>query len=92
MIENNVISWPPCWVAVEVNAAPTLPISAPFAHNPPVGPGNPPSARDAPVARAGADDDRVVLEEFLGLAIGAADRACSGSLRATSSGTSSGRV
>ena len=35
MIENSVASWPPCWVAVEVNAPPTLPCSAPLFHRPP---------------------------------------------------------
>ena len=30
MIENSVVSWPPCWVAVEVKAPPTLPCSAPL--------------------------------------------------------------
>ena len=32
----SVVSWPPCWLAVEVNAAPTLPISLPYAQSPPV--------------------------------------------------------
>ena len=32
----SVVSCPPCWLAVEVNAAPTLPISLPCAHSPPV--------------------------------------------------------
>ena len=36
MIENSVVSWPPCWLPVEVNAPPTLPLSAPFFHKPPV--------------------------------------------------------
>ena len=36
MIENSVVSCPPCWLAVEVKAPPTLPTSAPFAHSPPV--------------------------------------------------------
>ena len=35
MIENSVVSCPPCWVFVEVKAPPTLPLSAPLAHNPP---------------------------------------------------------
>lgn len=35
MIENSVTSCPPCWVAVEVKAPPTLPLSAPLAHRPP---------------------------------------------------------
>ena len=36
-IASSVVSWPPCWLAVELKALPTLPISAPAAHNPPVG-------------------------------------------------------
>ena len=35
MIENSVVSWPPCCVAVEVNAPPTLPFRAPLAQRPP---------------------------------------------------------
>src|SRR5882762_321871 len=35
MVENRFISWPPCWLAVEVKAEPTLPLSAPFAQRPP---------------------------------------------------------
>jgi hypothetical protein len=35
MIENSVISWPPCCVAVDVKAPPTLPCNAPRAHRPP---------------------------------------------------------
>ena len=31
-----VLSWPPCWVALDVNTEPTLPMSAPVAHRPPV--------------------------------------------------------
>jgi hypothetical protein len=29
MIENRVVSLPPCWVALEVKAPPTLPCNAP---------------------------------------------------------------
>ena len=68
MIENSVVSWPPCWVAVEVKAPPTLPCSAPL---------RPEAAglieeirhlrRDAAEARAGADDDGVVMGEVLDL-------------------------
>ena len=35
MIENSVVSCPPCWVAVEVKAPPTLPCRAPFIQRPP---------------------------------------------------------
>jgi len=35
MVENRRISLPPCWLAVEVKAEPTLPLSAPFAQRPP---------------------------------------------------------
>ena len=35
-IAIRVVSCPPCWLAVEVNAAPTLPTSLPCAHSPPV--------------------------------------------------------
>ena len=35
-IEMIVVSWPPCWVAVEVKALPTLPTSAPFTQSGPV--------------------------------------------------------
>ena len=35
MMEKSVVSWPPCWVAVEVKAPPTLPFRAPLAHRPP---------------------------------------------------------
>ena len=35
MIENRVVSWPPCWLAVEVKAEPTLPVSTPLPHRPP---------------------------------------------------------
>ena len=31
-----VVSWPPCWVALEANTLPTLPTRAPFIHRPPV--------------------------------------------------------
>ena len=34
--ERMVLSWPPCWVAVEVKTLPTLPIKAPLTHRPPV--------------------------------------------------------
>lgn len=30
MIENSVVSWPPCWVALDENAPPTLPCNAPY--------------------------------------------------------------
>ena len=35
MIENRVVSCPPCWLALAVKAAPTLPLSTPEAHRPP---------------------------------------------------------
>ena len=35
MIEKSVVSLPPCWVADEVKAAPTLPFRAPRAQRPP---------------------------------------------------------
>src|ERR1039458_8302469 len=35
MIENNVVSWPPCWLAVEGNAPPTLPFNTPPIQSPP---------------------------------------------------------
>lgn len=31
-----VLSWPPCWVAEEVNTDPTFPTSAPFVQSGPV--------------------------------------------------------
>jgi hypothetical protein len=34
-IAIKVVSWPPCWLAVEVKAEPTFPTSAPEAHRPP---------------------------------------------------------
>ncbi len=65
MIENSVVSCPPCWLAVETNAAPTLPLSAPDAHSPPrLIEERRQLRRDAAEARAGADDDRVVVGEF----------------------------
>ena len=36
MAEKSVVSWPPCWVAVDDMALPTLPVRAPRAHKPPV--------------------------------------------------------
>jgi hypothetical protein len=36
MIENSVASCPPCWLAVDVKAAPTFPINFPVNHSPPV--------------------------------------------------------
>src|SRR5215831_6230356 len=35
MMENSVVSWPPCWVAVELKAPPTLPCSRPLSQSPP---------------------------------------------------------
>ena len=65
MIENSVVSWPPCWLAVDVNAAPTLPFSAP-AH--PQAAGLVEECRhlrpDPAKPRAGADDDRVIMFEI----------------------------
>jgi hypothetical protein len=37
MIENRVIALPPCRVALEVKAPPTLPCSAPLSQNRPAG-------------------------------------------------------
>jgi hypothetical protein len=66
MIENSVVSWPPCWVAVEVKAPPTLPCSAPRAHRPPAWSRNAGHLRGhAAKAGAGADDDRVVVGQIV---------------------------
>ena len=35
MIENSVVSFPPCCVPLDVNAPPTLPTRAPVAHKAP---------------------------------------------------------
>src|SRR3954463_9890306 len=66
MSEKRVVSWPPCWVAVEVKATPTLPFSAPRAHRPagPVEKGCH-LRREPPVADTGPDDDGVVGRQFL---------------------------
>ena len=64
MIENSVASCPPCWVAVEANAPPTLPFRAP--HPKPAGLIQKRShlGGDAPEAGRRADDDGVVVGEF----------------------------
>jgi hypothetical protein len=68
MIENSVVSWSPFWVAVEVKAPPTLPCSAPFIQRPPVWSRKfTPLRRRAAKARAGADDDGVVIGQVLDL-------------------------
>jgi hypothetical protein len=36
MPARSVVSWPPCWVAVDDMTLPTLPLKAPRAHKPPV--------------------------------------------------------
>ena len=67
-IETIVVSWPPCWVAVEVKALPTLPTSAPL-H--PERPGLVPEIAHlrGHVAEAGrrADDDRVIVAKLVGI-------------------------
>ena len=64
MIENSVVSWPPCWVAVDVKAPPTLPCSAPLAQSPPAWSRKFAICEAMPAeAGAGADDDRVVVRE-----------------------------
>jgi hypothetical protein len=35
VIENSVVLLPPCWVAEDVKAAPTLPLNAPRIQRPP---------------------------------------------------------
>ncbi|MGY4355869.1 hypothetical protein ACVW0J_002362 [Bradyrhizobium sp. i1.7.7] len=71
MIENSVVSWPPCWVALAVKAPPTLPCSAPLAQEPA---GLVQEVRHlrghAAEAGAGADDDRIVIGEVLDLGDG----------------------
>ena len=58
----------PFWVAVEVKAPPTLPCSAPFIQRPPVWSRKfTPLRRRATKARAGADDDGVVIGQVLDL-------------------------
>ena len=61
-----VVSWPPCWVALEANTLPTLPTSAPFIHRPA---GLVPEVAHlgGHVAEAGrrAEDDRVVVGELV---------------------------
>lgn len=68
MIENSVVSPPPCWVAVEVKAPPTLPCSAPLAQSPPARVEEVRHLRGHTTeAGAGADDDRVVIGEIVDL-------------------------
>ncbi len=71
MIENSVVSLPPCWVALEVKAPPTLPCSAPVAQRPPACSKKLPSA-EGHAAEPGrrADDDRVVVRQILDLGDG----------------------
>ena len=67
MIEKSVVSWPPCCDAVEVKAAPTLPLSAPRIHRPPVSiekAGH--LARHAAKAGWRADDDGVIAGQRIG--------------------------
>ena len=68
MIENSVVSWPPCWVAVDGEGAADLAVQRAL---------RPEAAglveevrhlrRHAAEAGAGADDDGVVIGEFVDL-------------------------
>ena len=68
MIENSVVSWPPCWVAVEAKAPPT------FAVQRALGPEAAGLVEEIRHLRrhpaetgAGADNDRVVIGEVFDL-------------------------
>ena len=54
MIENSVISLPPCWVALEVKAPPTLPTSLPVAQRAPACSQKEPMAEGMRPKRVGA--------------------------------------
>lgn len=62
MIENSVVSLPPCCVAVETNAPPILPCSAPFAHNPPAW-SRKLAIRDGMRPKRGPHDDGIVVDQ-----------------------------
>ena len=68
MMEKSVVSLPPCWVALEVNAPPTFPCSAP--RHPQLAGLLPEAAhrrRHAAEPRRRADHDRVIVRQFLDL-------------------------